>query len=47
MLGAWGLTEPGSGSDGAAMWTSARLDGDEWVLNGSKMFITQGTVADI
>jgi len=45
-LGAWGLTEPGSGSDAAAMRTAARLDGDEWVLNGSKMFITQGTVAD-
>jgi butyryl-CoA dehydrogenase len=46
-LGAWGLTEPGSGSDAAAMRTRAHLDGDEWVLNGSKMFITQGTVADI
>jgi alkylation response protein AidB-like acyl-CoA dehydrogenase len=46
-LGAWGLTEPGSGSDAAAMRTTARLDGDEWVINGSKMFITQGTVADI
>jgi alkylation response protein AidB-like acyl-CoA dehydrogenase len=45
-LGAWGLTEPGSGSDAAAMRTTATLDGDEWVLNGSKMFITQGTVAD-
>jgi len=46
-LGAWGLTEPGSGSDAAAMRTKARLDGDEWVINGSKMFITQGSVADI
>jgi alkylation response protein AidB-like acyl-CoA dehydrogenase len=46
-LGAWGLTEPGSGSDAAGMRTTARLDGDEWVLNGSKMFITQGSVADI
>jgi len=46
-LGAWGLTEPGSGSDAASMRTNARLDGDEWVLNGSKMFITQGNVADI
>ncbi len=45
-LGAWGLTEPGSGSDAASMRTTARLDGDSWVLNGSKMFITQGTVAD-
>ncbi len=46
-LGAWGLTEPGSGSDAAGMRSTARLDGDEWVLNGSKMFITQGNVADI
>ncbi len=46
-LGAWGLTEPGSGSDAAAMRTKAHRDGDEWVLNGSKMFITQGNVADI
>jgi len=46
-LGAWGLTEPGSGSDAAGMRTTARLDGDEWVINGSKIFITQGTVADI
>jgi alkylation response protein AidB-like acyl-CoA dehydrogenase len=45
-LGAWGLTEPGAGSDAASMRTQARLDGDEWVLNGSKMFITQGNVAD-
>jgi len=45
-LGAWGLTEAGSGSDAAAMRTTARPDGDEWVLNGSKMFITQGSVAD-
>ncbi|MBI5118940.1 acyl-CoA dehydrogenase family protein [Candidatus Poribacteria bacterium] len=45
-FGAWGLTEPGSGSDAAAMRTTARLDGDEWVLNGSKMFITQGNVAE-
>ncbi|RJP17638.1 MAG: acyl-CoA dehydrogenase [Candidatus Abyssobacteria bacterium SURF_5] len=46
-LGAWGLTEPGSGSDAAGMRTHAKMDGDEWVLNGSKMFITQGAVADI
>ncbi|GAB4345007.1 MAG: acyl-CoA dehydrogenase [Candidatus Abyssubacteria bacterium] len=46
-LGAWGLTEPGAGSDAHSMRSFARLDGDEWVLNGSKMFITQGTVADI
>ena len=41
-LAAWGLTEPNSGSDAAAMKTTATRDGDEWVLNGSKMFITHG-----
>jgi alkylation response protein AidB-like acyl-CoA dehydrogenase len=45
-LAAWGLTEPGSGSDAAAMRTTAVKDGDHWVLNGSKMFITHGTSAD-
>jgi alkylation response protein AidB-like acyl-CoA dehydrogenase len=45
-LAAWGLTEPGSGSDAAAMRTTAIRDGDGWVLNGSKMFITHGTSAD-
>jgi alkylation response protein AidB-like acyl-CoA dehydrogenase len=40
ILGAFGLTEPGSGSDASGMRTSARLDGDEWVINGSKAFIT-------
>ncbi|MDN5860495.1 MAG: acyl-CoA dehydrogenase family protein, partial [Pseudonocardia sp.] len=39
-LGAFGLTEPGGGSDAGATRTSARLDGDEWVINGSKAFIT-------
>jgi alkylation response protein AidB-like acyl-CoA dehydrogenase len=39
-LGAFGLTEPGGGSDAGATRTTARLDGDEWVLNGSKAFIT-------
>lgn len=43
-LAAWALTEPGSGSDSAAMKTTARRDGDHWVLRGSKMFITQGSV---
>src|SRR5918993_1670609 len=37
-LAAWGLTEPGSGSDAAAMRTTAVRDGDDWVLNGSKAF---------
>ena len=45
-LAAWGLTEPGSGSDAAAMRTAAVKDGGCWVLNGSKMFITHGTSAD-
>jgi alkylation response protein AidB-like acyl-CoA dehydrogenase len=39
-LGAFGLTEPGGGSDASATRTTARLDGDEWVINGSKSFIT-------
>src|SRR5918997_2218202 len=39
-LGAFGLTEPGGGSDAGATRTTARLDGDEWVINGSKVFIT-------
>jgi len=46
-LGAWGLTEPGSGSDAAAMKTTAVRRGDRWLLNGSKMFITQGTVGQV
>jgi alkylation response protein AidB-like acyl-CoA dehydrogenase len=44
-LGAWGLTEPGSGSDAAALVTRAELRGHEWVLNGSKAFITNASVA--
>ncbi len=43
-LAAWALTEAGSGSDAAGMATTARRDGDHWVLNGTKMFITQGSV---
>lgn len=45
-LAAWGLTEPGSGSDAAAMRTTAVRENDCWVLNGSKAFITHGTSAD-
>ena len=45
-LAAWGLTEPGSGSDAAAMRTTAVRDGDHWVLNGTKAFITHGQSAD-
>lgn len=44
-LGAWGLTEAGSGSDAGGMRTKAERKGTKWILNGSKMFITQGTVA--
>ncbi|NMO13615.1 acyl-CoA dehydrogenase [Pyxidicoccus fallax] len=46
-LGAWGLTEPGSGSDASGMKTTAVRHGNNWVLNGAKMFITQGTVGDV
>ena len=46
-LGAFGLTEPGAGTDAQGVKTKAVLDGDEWVLNGSKCFITNGKVADI
>jgi alkylation response protein AidB-like acyl-CoA dehydrogenase len=46
-LGAWGLTEPGSGSDAAAMRSRAIPDGDHFVLNGSKAFITNAGVAEI
>jgi len=44
VLGAWGLTEPGSGSDAAALRTRAERRGDEYVLNGSKAFITNASV---
>ena len=46
-LAAWGLTEPGSGSDAAALRTTAVRRGGGWVLNGSKTFITQGSVGDV
>jgi len=46
-LGAWGLTEPGSGSDASAARTTAVRQGDRWVLNGNKTFITNGHYADI
>lgn len=46
-IGAYGLTEPGSGSDAGGMKTTARLDGNHYVLNGAKIFITNGGVADI
>jgi glutaryl-CoA dehydrogenase len=46
-IGCFGLTEPDVGSDPASMRTTAKLQGDEWVLNGSKMWITNGGVADL
>jgi alkylation response protein AidB-like acyl-CoA dehydrogenase len=46
-LGAWGLTEPGSGSDAGSARASAVRKGDRWVLNGNKTFITNGHYADI
>jgi glutaryl-CoA dehydrogenase len=46
-IGCFGLTEPDVGSDPASMRTTAGLHGDEWVLNGSKMWITNGGVADL
>ncbi|WP_233472989.1 acyl-CoA dehydrogenase family protein [Longispora fulva] len=46
-LGCFGLTEPSSGSDPGSMRTTARRDGDDWVLNGSKTWITNGTIADV
>ena len=46
-LGAFGLTEPGAGTDAQGMQTKAVLDGDEWILNGSKCFITNGKEADV
>jgi alkylation response protein AidB-like acyl-CoA dehydrogenase len=46
-LGAWSLTEPEAGSDAAGTRTTAVLDGDEWIINGSKTFTTNGKVAEI
>jgi len=46
-LGCFGLTEPSSGSDAASLKTRAMRDGDNWVINGSKMFITNGTWAGV
>ena len=47
LIGAWGLTEAGAGSDAKGTRTTAVLDGNEWVLNGSKNFITHGSVGDV
>ncbi len=46
-LGAWALTEPGSGSDAGSMLTRAVRDGNDWIINGSKNFITQGSVGGV
>ncbi|TAE22741.1 MAG: acyl-CoA dehydrogenase [Candidatus Kapaibacterium sp.] len=46
-MGAWGLTEPSSGSDAGGMLTTAVQEGDDWILNGAKNFITHGNVGDI
>ena len=46
-IGCFGLTETDSGSDPSSMLTNARRDGDDWVLNGSKMWITNGGIADV
>ena len=47
LIGALGLTEPGSGSDAVGMSTTARREGDYFILNGSKTFITNGPIADV
>ncbi len=47
VIGCFGLTEADSGSDPSSMKTHARKDGDDWVLNGSKMWITNGSIADV
>ncbi len=47
LLGCFGLTEPGHGSDAGNLQTRAVLDGDEWVIDGEKIFITNGTWADV
>ncbi|MFZ0129645.1 MAG: acyl-CoA dehydrogenase family protein [Candidatus Dormiibacterota bacterium] len=46
-IGCFGLTEPDAGSDPSSMRTVARRDGDDWVINGTKMWITNGSIADI
>jgi len=47
LIGCFGLTEPDHGSDPGSMRTRARRDGDEWVLDGQKMWITNGSIADV
>jgi len=47
LVGCFGLTEPDSGSDPGSMRTTAKRDGEDWILNGSKMWITSGSIADV
>ncbi|MEE9117742.1 MAG: acyl-CoA dehydrogenase family protein, partial [Calditrichia bacterium] len=47
LIGAHGMTEPGSGSDAFSLSTSAKLQGDHYVLNGTKIFVTNAPVADV
>jgi alkylation response protein AidB-like acyl-CoA dehydrogenase len=47
LIGAWASTEPEAGSDAGGILTTARRDGDDWVLNGTKIFITNGPLADV
>ena len=47
VIGCFGLTEPDAGSDPGSMRTRARRDGGDWILNGAKMWITNGSVADV
>ncbi|MDQ4144265.1 MAG: acyl-CoA dehydrogenase family protein [Actinomycetota bacterium] len=47
VVGCFGLTEPDAGSDPGSMRTSARRDGDDWIINGTKMWITNGGIADV
>ncbi|MCP3973205.1 MAG: acyl-CoA dehydrogenase, partial [bacterium] len=47
LVGCFGLTEPDSGSDPSSMRTVANKDGDDWVLNGTKMWITNGSISDV
>src|SRR5918997_723128 len=46
-IGCFGLTEPDQGSDPSSMRTSAKRDGDDWIVNGTKMWITNGSIADV
>jgi alkylation response protein AidB-like acyl-CoA dehydrogenase len=46
-IGAWGLTEPNTGSDAMRMLCTAKQDGDNWIINGTKIFITHGLTGDV